>query len=81
MDFKLFLGKKNKMAKFEKIGPEKKNSFWKKKNKLARNRVSEWGLNFSREKIKYGTFGRSKILIDTRRRKKGQKQCGAHGEF
>ena len=43
------------MAKFEKIGPEKKTVFGK-KNKLARNRVSEWGLNFSREKIKYGTF-------------------------
>jgi len=45
------------MANIEKIGPEKKQ--FSEKNKLARNRVNEWGLNYSREK-KYITFGVSK---------------------
>ena len=44
------------MAKTEKIEPEKKQFSEEKKNKLARIRVSEWGSNYSREKIKYGTF-------------------------
>ena len=39
---------------------EKKSSYffskmWK-KNKILPNRVSEWRVNYSREKIKYGTF-------------------------
>ena len=53
--------KKNQMAKVGKFGPGKKNSFRKKKYNFARNRVSEWGLNFFGKK-EYGTFGTSVIL-------------------
>ena len=54
--------KKNKMAKIEKFGPEKKKFSGKKKYNFARNRVSEWGINFSREKI-YGTFAVTELRL------------------
>ena len=62
VDSKLFLGKKNKMVKIEKFGPEKKIQFSEKKYNFAQNRVSEWGLNYSGGK-KYGTFAWTKSLV------------------
>ena len=48
--------KKNKMAKFEKNGPEKKKQFSEKKKQNSR-KSSEWvASNYSAEKKKYGTF-------------------------
>ena len=50
--------KKIKWPNSKKNGPEKKNSFRKKKNKILENRVSEWRQTIPRKK-KYGTFARA----------------------
>ena len=54
--------KKNKLAKTEKFGPEKKLQFSEKKIQLC-PKSSEWlGPKLFRQKKKYGTFGTSVIL-------------------